>query len=856
MARLALGSIDHDNHSLRVMAKKKKKTPNRKGEDVDGVLDICEVRLRKTGSKGPTVRVGIAEHDARMLDVRNGDRVFVLAGETDNPNQLSGTVAGSVEVSYSTRSPGLPSSSARAPLNPGSIQLAPPSAGDMLFGTPIQPSIPSTPSTPVVPTTPSTPSSSFSFKDFKSTPSTPRTPRTPQQSSPLPKNPLWLVPLDSDLGDYISQRLCRNAKRVVLRSDVPSVLERLVLAHCVGEHLQAGQTLSISFQGKSLDLTIDSIEGDPVDELLREFTGLKLDSVSHVVDAIRASGKGLYRVSYDTEIVIVDGSSNSLKIECKPQQYVAGLDTVLERIRSLLLTPIRFPEAFQGNMKPPRGVLLHGPSGVGKTAICRQLASELGSYFAIEHVDCSELQSQSIIVGQAERALARHFRPVQGKPRLLIVDDIHLICPKRGSSSSATDQLSSTLLALLDGIHTDESISVLACTSNPSVLDVALRRPGRLDSEVEIPIPDDVDSRIQIIKFHIADMGATPPDLDVVAWTVLGKMAKGFNGADCMLSVKESLRCALKRGRTATVSGIRMIQEDLEHGIRSVKPSAIKSITVEIPKVPWTAVGGMDEVKNQLREAINMPLAHSEVYARLKIPPPRGILLYGPPGCSKTMMARALATESEMNFLAVKGPELLSKWLGESERSLASLFRRARMASPAIIFFDEIDAIATKRGSGDSTSTSRLLSQLLTELDGVSTTNQRVIVVGATNRPDLLDTALTRPGRIDRMIYVGVPDLESRKKIFEISLKDRTCAADIDYTVLAGLSDGFSGAEIVAICRDAALLALEASSDPAEVSPRLEMPHMRQAIADMERQITPDMLAFYATFRGSTGMHS
>jgi SpoVK/Ycf46/Vps4 family AAA+-type ATPase len=461
------------------------------------------------------------------------------------------------------------------------------------------------------------------------------------------------------------------------------------------------------------------------------------------------------------------------------------------------------------------------------------------------------------------------------KGKLLVFDDIHLICPKRGGYSAGSDRLTATLLALIDGISIAESgsvtqnIVILAITTNPSFLDPALRRPGRIDSEVEVPIPDEASTRSEILQFQLDSIGATLPDISSDEWMALGKLAKGFNGADCMLAVKEALRSALLRqmapaitlGESSQPLKAQLSLDDLKTAIRHTKPSAIKSVTVEIPQVLWSSIGGMDSVKKELREAIELPLTHSELFTQLRVPPPRGILLYGPPGCSKTLMARALATEGNMNFLAVKGPELLSKWLGESERALASLFRRARMASPCIIFFDEVDAIASKRGNGDSASSGRLLSQLLTELDGVNHTGsaagskpQRVVVVGATNRPDLLDSALTRPGRIDRMIYVGVPDAASRASIFELGLKDKSYSDDIDINHLArdDISEGFSGAEVVAICRDAALLALEESEElTADSTPKLHMRHLLRAITSMQRQITPEMLDFYASFRKS-----
>ena len=370
----------------------------------------------------------------------------------------------------------------------------------------------------------------------------------------------------------------------------------------------------------------------------------------------------------------------------------------------------------------------------------------------------------------------------------MILDDIHLISPRREGIDIGADRLTSTLLALLDGMTTSDDAAsdtfyptvILAITTNPGALDAALRRPGRLDSEIEVPLPDEPSTRLKILKFQLDSLG-TESNFSDSEWLSLARLAKGFTGADLRLAAKEGLRNALlldSDDRKITFSV-------MKKAILSTKPSAIKAVTVEVPSVPWSSIGGMDEVKRQLRDAIELPLTHGETFRRLGIRPPRGVLLYGPPGCSKTLMARALATEGHMNFLAVKGPELLSKWLGESERALAALFRRARLASPAIIFFDEIDAIASKRGGGSSGGGERLLSQLLTELDGIqqhkdsSGREGRVVIVCATNRPDLLDGALMRPGRIDRMIYVGVPDEKSRKNILEIGLQ-RSCIENID----------------------------------------------------------------------------
>jgi SpoVK/Ycf46/Vps4 family AAA+-type ATPase len=600
----------------------------------------------------------------------------------------------------------------------------------------------------------------------------------------------------------------------------------------------------------------------------------------------------LGRITAQTQIIFADQDTDETgrtpSSVPPPQRFVVGLDHELQATLQILRAPLARAHLFASrSVRPPRGVLLHGASGVGKSALARQVANALQQLHPTVEVcrlNCSTLQSQLAVVGEAEQSLSRAFG--RHSPRLLILDDIHLICPRRGSDAPAgTDQLASTLLSLMDGIgERDEEevvstrpLMVLAITSDPSQLDPALRRPGRLDTEIEIPLPDEAATRAAILQFHGAKMMDANDDdtfISEESWLALGKLAKGFNGSDCMLAIKEASRAATLRSLQSSMENDkpRLTFEDLAMGIRHTKPSSIKAVTVEIPQVKWSDIGGMDEVKRDLREAIEQPLMKSDLYAKLRLPSPRGILLYGPPGCSKTLMARALATEGHMNFLAVKGPELLSKWLGESERALASLFRRARMASPCIIFFDEMDAIAAKRGTGDSASSSRLLSQLLTELDGVSagqgssSSNSksskaapRVVVVGATNRPDLLDTALTRPGRMDRMIYVGPPDQASRERIFTLGLKGRPCDETLNMAFLAEQSQGFSGAEIIAICRDAALLALEEDEEQQQQltsmeeatasSPVVTSALVETSIASMNRQITRDMLDFYDDFR-------
>eukprot|EP00559_Dactyliosolen_fragilissimus_P003212 CAMPEP_0184868818 /NCGR_PEP_ID=MMETSP0580-20130426/31849_1 /TAXON_ID=1118495 /ORGANISM="Dactyliosolen fragilissimus" /LENGTH=1240 /DNA_ID=CAMNT_0027369937 /DNA_START=98 /DNA_END=3820 /DNA_ORIENTATION=- len=623
---------------------------------------------------------------------------------------------------------------------------------------------------------------------------------------------------------------------------------------------------------------------------------------------------------------------------------VAGLDSTIHEIYSILVHPLFFPQKFptSGLIRPPRGVLLHGASGTGKTLLASQIASQLKSQsfkkktLSIVDIDtvwinCADIQSSTSFVGKAEKKLAQIFDRAEDRAindcvsTLVVLDDIHFICPRRGKSDiggGVTDRVASTLLALLDGIGkissekssipdtstTTANVAVLATTNNPSLLDPALRRAGRLDNEVEIPVPDD-RKRCDILRLLLDQLSLENievPTLDDEQYMSISRKAKGCNGADVALGIKDAVRNAILRskyfdkshmnsnnrkseqqGENLSPSAVQITTQDLVMSLDKIKPSSIKSISIEVPHIPWSSIGGMDLVKQQLREAIELPLTHSHLFSALCIQPPRGVLLYGPPGCSKTLMARALATEGKMNFLAVKGPELLSKWLGESERALAFLFRRARMASPCVIFFDEIDAIASKRGGGENSSGGeRMLSQLLTELDGISTSSNnqiskgsnymsesdknnddknitndnfesyapRVVVVGATNRPDLLDDALTRPGRIDKMIYVGLPDKASRKEILKLGLIGKSCHDVIDFDDLASdkLTGGFSGAELISICREAAFFAIEEYDNTDKIAlPIITSKHLIQSIKGIKRQITPQMLDFYSSYSSS-----
>lgn len=772
----------------------------------------------------------LTEHDADRLDVLGGDQVLLISttGDATCLQVKSAAVAAVRTASNGPSTPGSLDIGQRSKLSPGHCHVFPVSLANTLSesGEASTPTIPATPATPIpkpapAAATPSPSKSKFSFAkggggDALISPSATPPPKSPVKSSFLPSRQLWAIPLNSSLGTNVAQLLCREA--TCLRLEDPSnrlfqsqpLVQRLALAHMAGAHVGLDTSLTVSFQGQPIECTVQHVEeksGGKDETILANLSQLSLEDSSTeeamLLKALRSMDESetrsllLYKVTYQTQIVFgPEEASNRTNQERVKQPLVAGLDVAIKQVQAMLSTPLHQPHLFHGSLRPPRGVLLHGPGGVGKSSMALQIAQNLESTVNVEHVNCTSLQSETAIVGQAEQRLSQLFqsaeRPREGKGgTLLILDDVHLICPKRKGTDPGADRLSATLLALLDGIggsSAKATVVVLAITTNPSLLDPALRRPGRLDAEVEVPLPDEPATRAEILRFQLDSMGgrATVPE---DKWLSLARLAKGFTGADCKLAVKEALRNAVLQ-RESDISASDTIEvsiDNLEKAIRLTKPSAIKSVTVEIPQVHWSSIGGMEQVKRELREAIELPLTHGHIFQQLRIRPPRGVLLYGPPGCSKTLMARALATEGHMNFLAVKGPELLSKWLGESERALASLFKRARLASPSVIFFDEIDAIASKRG-GSSSGGERLLSQLLTELDGVQNGDDggkkpRVVVVGATNRPDLLDSALMRPGRIDRMIYVGVPDEQSRAGIFTLGLKDKACAGDIDVSI-------------------------------------------------------------------------
>jgi AAA family ATPase len=537
---------------------------------------------------------------------------------------------------------------------------------------------------------------------------------------------------------------------------------------------------------------------------------------------------------------------------------IGGLDSQITQILELLHLSLTSPEIFaQYAIKPPRGVLLHGPPGTGKTMLARALASHTTAKFF--SLSASELSGK--FLGQAEKKLRDVFlKAAAVAPSVVFVDEIDALVPHRDQiTDEAQKRLVTTFLNILDGVYELKGVVLLAATNRPNALDPALRRPGRLDREIEIGIPTRT-AREDIFRKLLSGIrnSVTPEQV-----TEISEFAHGYVGADIQLVIKEATLNCLQRTYSASSHASSSFPttpclcfDDLRQGLSLVRPSAMREVTLEIPDTRWVDIGGQHEVKARLQEAFEWPLLHPELFRKLGIPPPKGILLYGPPGCSKTLLAKALATECSRNFLAVKGPELFSKWVGDSEKAVREIFRKARAAAPAIIFFDEIDAIGSKRGSGGGDDVvERVLSQLLVELDGVLPL-ANVTILAATNRPDILDPALLRPGRIDRMLYVSPPDFESTKEIFRIEF--RKMSVEPELLTDAVLSDialkshtkRLSGAEISSVCREAALLALGEDVEAEYVATK----HFLAAVEASKARISPSMVEFYENYQKVNGL--
>ncbi len=503
-------------------------------------------------------------------------------------------------------------------------------------------------------------------------------------------------------------------------------------------------------------------------------------------------------------------------------ESIGGLDEEIRKVREMVELPLKHPEIFDRlGIEPPKGVLLHGPPGSGKTLLAKAVANETNSHFIL--INGPEIMSK--YYGQSEQNLRKKFDEAEkNAPSIIFIDEIDAIVPKREETKGEVERrVVAQLLALMDGLKTRGKVVVIAATNIPNSIDPALRRPGRFDREIAIGVPGK-KAREQILKIHTLNMPLQ--DVDIKELT---EVTHGFVGADLAALAKEAAMNALKRVLpdldlekeetlpSTKLQKLKITMDDFKEALKVVRPSALREFLIEVPSVDWEDVGGLTDVKEELKEAVEWPLKHPEYFTKFGIRPPRGLLLFGPPGTGKTLLAKAVANQSEANFISVKGPELLSKWVGESEKAIRQVFSKARTSAPSIIFFDEIDSLAPKRGRDQSGVTERVVNQLLTELDGLESLND-VVIIGATNRPDMVDPALLRPGRFDRILFTPAPDEKSRLEIFKIHTKDMPLAKDVDLKKLAEKSQGYVGADIEAVCREAAMYTLRKSPDAKEVS--------------------------------------
>ena len=560
----------------------------------------------------------------------------------------------------------------------------------------------------------------------------------------------------------------------------------------------------------------DALESTPVvkgDNVMVPYFGGRLTfqivGITPAADAVLVTNK--------TSFTITEKDADLRGMPHVSYEDIGGLRDEMQKVREMIELPLRHPEIFEKlGIEAPKGVLLYGPPGTGKTLLAKAVASESNSHF----ISISGPEIMSKFYGESEARLREIFKEAREKaPTIIFIDEIDSIAPKREEVTGEVERrVVSQMLSLMDGLEGRGKVIVIAATNRQNAIDPALRRPGRFDREIEIKVPDK-NGRLEILQIHTRNM---PLEADVDQKKIAA-ISHGFVGADLEYLCKEAAMKCLRRLLPElnleeeklppeTLDKLIITQNDFDQAIKDVMPSAMREVFIESPDIKWEDIGGLEAVKRELQEAVEWPLKYPDLYAKIGHQVPKGILLHGPSGTGKTLLAKAVATESEANFISVKGPELLSKWIGESEKGIREVFRRARQASPCVVFFDEIDSIAPTRGGGmeggGGGGAERIVSQILTEIDGISELNG-VVVIGATNRPDMIDPALLRPGRFDRIVLVPNPDSQTRKKILEIHMKGKPIGQDVDTQKIAEtMTEGFSGADTAAIVNTAISIVL------------------------------------------------
>ena len=596
---------------------------------------------------------------------------------------------------------------------------------------------------------------------------------------------------------------------VGLEDYLPELLE--------GRVVTRGDMIPLNIMGRRIGFAVTSTSPTDAASLIDSNTEFIIGSIP------KAAAKGVPRVSYED---------------------IGGLRNEVQKVREMIELPLRHPEIFDRiGIEAPKGVLLHGPPGTGKTLLAKAVANETNANF----YSISGPEIMSKFYGESEERLREVFKEAEeNAPSIIFIDEIDSIAPKREEVSGDVEKrVVSQLLTLMDGIQSRGKLVVIGATNRPNAIDPALRRPGRFDREIDIGIPDE-QGRLDILLIHTRGMPLTE-DVNLES---IAKVTHGFVGADLEALSKEAAMRSLRRILpeinleqpkipAEILNKIKITKQDFDEALRDVQPSAMREVLVQRPNVGWEDIGGLQQVKEELAEAIEWPLKHADLFTEANVEPPKGILLYGPPGTGKTMIAKAVAATSEANFISIKGPELISKWVGESEKGVREVFRKARQAAPCVIFFDELDAVAPRRGGseGDAHVTERLLSQMLTELDGLEDL-KGVVVIGATNRPDIIDEALLRPGRFDRILEVPSPDYESRKQIIQIPTKKKPLEPDVNLDKLVEMTEGMTGADIAALVNAAAMTAIKEHVRQKSGSKlRISMRHFETALNKVKKKL-------------------